>query len=92
MRILTQLTASLLLMALLSCSNQPDSASEPGEQACKVKVKDPGERMCTTVYQPVCGCDGVTYSNGCVASTMGITRSTPGACEGDDGAALQEQP
>lgn len=36
---------------------------------------------CTMIYDPVCGCDGVTYSNGCIAAIgFGITNYTMGEC------------
>jgi hypothetical protein len=38
------------------------------------------ERMCTYQYDPVCGCDGVTYSNSCVATAAGVKNFKSGAC------------
>src|SRR3990172_5885856 len=36
---------------------------------------------CIAVYLPVCGCDGITYSNGCVAIYQnGVTAFTNGVC------------
>lgn len=37
--------------------------------------------MCPGIYAPVCGCDGVTYSNSCVAQNHnGVTEWTDGEC------------
>ena len=35
---------------------------------------------CLDVWRPVCGCNGVTYSNSCYASRSGVTSWTEGAC------------
>jgi hypothetical protein len=32
-------------------------------------------------YKPVCGCDGKTYSNACVAKCAGVKSWTEGECK-----------
>jgi len=49
---------------------------------CKNNSQIDSTVMCPTVYEPVCGCDTITYSNSCVAQFYaGITAWTAGPCQ-----------
>ena len=61
------------LLALGGCQD-----CEDGHQLC-VAVPDP-DCACYELYDPVCGCNDVTYSNSCYAECNGIDVYTPGAC------------
>jgi hypothetical protein len=38
--------------------------------------------LCPGIYEPVCGCDSITYSNSCEAMNYGgVVSFTPGTCE-----------
>jgi heat shock protein HslJ len=48
------------------------------EGECSQKLKS--NCLCTADYDPVCGCDKITYSNPCNAECNSITEYTPGPC------------
>ena len=50
-------------------------------EGCIDESKISDASICTEEYQPVYGCDGLTYDNACNADKAGVTEWIEGECE-----------
>lgn len=66
------------LILLLCCTVFIACDKDNSTNVCEENIKE--DCFCTEEYDPVCGCNDVTYSNACHAECASITDYTPGEC------------
>lgn len=69
--------AGLACAEALYCGYKPEASCGAGDQGGSCSVKP---TMCQQIWRPVCGCDGRTYSNACLASSAGVSIKSEGEC------------
>ena len=67
---------TFLAIFIISCSSENKI-----EDSCIDESIIDEFSVCIEIYQPVCGCDGITYPNSCYAENFnGVTSYINGAC------------
>tara|TARA_Y100001935_G_scaffold199931_1_gene168220 strand:- start:202 stop:420 length:219 start_codon:yes stop_codon:yes gene_type:complete len=62
-------------LGFFSCDNSNDNID-----VCVDKSKIDLDGVCITVYEPVCGCDKITYTNSCKSQNAGVVSWVDGEC------------
>ena len=69
MKVFSKLLITSLIF-IFSCSSE-----ESEEIECIDETKIDELALCIEIYEPVCGCNGITYPNICYASSFGVVHS-----------------
>jgi hypothetical protein len=71
---------NLLSIAIIGLVIILSGCKKKSPDSCIDSSRIDNDVICTADYTPVCGCNGQTYSNACIAQSRGVLRYSPGAC------------
>ena len=72
------LTIFAVIMLSFQCEDMTNM--ELSSDVCIDTSKINPETACYMIFDPVCGCDGKTYSNDCIAINAGVKFFNKGSC------------
>jgi hypothetical protein len=78
-RFLLPLLLSTMLAGGTACHRQATPTAAASTDCLDPSRANP-TGICTMQYEPVCGCNGITYANACVAKNAGLRSFKPGPC------------
>ena len=78
----SQFIRILIFFSLISCEKNNNCESTPLVEngICIDSALIDSTVSCIEIYDPVCGCDGITYSNYCYANISGVMSYVEGEC------------
>ena len=82
MKKLTLLAILAYTVFFISCDKNNNCVSNPSVWSgiCIDSTLINDSIACIEIYDPVCGCDGVSYGNSCYAYKAGVTLYVIGEC------------
>ena len=70
-----EIPSAIFIFLTLGCSTEKKSDDCIDEDAIAL------EAPCIKIYDPVCGCNDITYGNTCEATNAGVLRWISGPCK-----------
>ena len=81
MKVLSNNITIVFLSSIIPLFNYCEPINESSNDSdCIDESLIDSSAVCYMIYDPVCGCNEVTYSNDCVAENRGILIFEQGAC------------
>ena len=78
------LSIVVIILVFISCEKEQNNCVQApvnNNEPCIDSSLIDGTSACLDIYEPVCGCDGVTYGNSCYATIFyGVSSYVEGEC------------